>query len=213
MAIPTAPFLSFAASGQIAKTLVAANWKGRPYLRRYVIPSNPNTAAQQSTRNTFSWGNAVWKISPTLFQAPWDAFAQGQVLTGRNAMLSSVVSNLRGDVDLADFVFSPGAKSGLAAASMAVTPGVGTLTVDITAPALPAGWTIVQGIAAAIEDQSPETGTLYTMTAGFDATDPYSVVLAGLNTNLYYVGAWFEFTKPDGSTAYGPSIHDSDTPT
>lgn len=213
MAQPTAPLLSFAASGQIAKTLVYSRWKGRPYVRRYVIPANPQSTAQTVTRNTFAWGNQVWKLAPTDFQAPWNAFASGQVLTGRNAFLSSVVSTLRGDTDLTDLVFSPGAKGGLAPDAVAVTPGVGTLTVDITEPSLPTGWAIVAGYAAAIEDQDPATGTLFPITAGSDATTPFQVVLSGLNTNLYRVGAWFEFTKADGATAYGPSLQDSDTPT
>ena len=141
MAVPTAPLLSFSASGQIAKSMVFSRWKGRPYVRRYVIPSNPQSAAQTATRTVFAWGNAVWKLAPTLFQAPWDLFATGQVLTGRNAMLSSVVRNLRSQTDLSLMEFSPGAKGGLAPSSILTTAGVGTLTIDFTNPTPPTGWT------------------------------------------------------------------------
>lgn len=213
MAIPTAPLLSFSASGQIAKTLVFSRWKGRPYTRRYVIPSNPKTVEQTKTRSIFAWGNAVWKLAPTLFQAPWDLFATGQVLTGRNAMLSSVVRNIRDQVTLDGMVFSPGAKGGLAAASIAVTPGVGTLTVDFTNPAPPTGWTLVSAIAAIIKDQDPQTAILYDVTADEDDVSQAQVVFSGLDTVLYRVGGWLEWTKVDGSTAYGPSLLASDTPT
>jgi len=212
MAVPTAPLLSFAASGQIAKSLVFSKWKGRPYIRRYVVPANPQSTAQQSTRNVFSWGNAVWKVAPALFQAPWDLFATGQVLTGRNAMLSSVVRNLRGDADLTDIVYSPGAKGGLAPDSIVVTPGSGTLTVDFTNPSGPAGWTLDSAIAAVIKDQDPESGTLYQITADEDDVTQAQVVFSGLDTVLYSVGAWLKWTKADGSTAYGPSITDTGTP-
>ena len=213
MAIPTAPLLSFSASGQIGKTLVFSRWKGRPYTRRYVIPSNPQSLAQTATRIVFAWGNAVWKLAPTLFQAPWNLFATGQVLTGRNAMLSSVVRNLRGEVDLALMEFSPGAKGGLAPASIAVTPGVGTLTIDFVNPTPPTDWVIVSAIAAVIKDQDPATAILYDVTAGEDAPAAAQVVIAGLDTVLYRVGGWLEWTKADGSQAYGPSLLDSDTPT
>lgn len=213
MAVPTAPLLSFSASGQIAKSMVFSRWKGRPYVRRYVIPSNPKSAAQTATRSVFAWGNAVWKVSPALFQAPWDLFATGQVLTGRNAMLSSAVLNLRSEVDLAKMVFSPGAKGGLAATMLVVTPGVADLTCAITEPSLPTGWTIQAGVAVAIKDQDPSVGILYNITAGEDLATPFSVVLAGLDTVLYRVGAWLRWTKPDTTTAYGPSILGSGTPT
>lgn len=213
MAVPTAPLLSFAASGQIAKSLVFSKWKGRPYIRRYVVPANPQSTAQTLTRDTFAWGNAVWKVAPALLQAPWDLFATGQVLTGRNAFLSSVVRNLRGDADLTDIVFSPGAKGGLAADSIVVTPGVGTLTVDFTNPGGPTGWTLDSAIACVIKDQDPASGTLYQITADEDAVTQNQVVFTGLDNVLYSVGAWLQWSKDDGSTAYGPSITDTGTPT
>lgn len=213
MAIPTAPLLSFSASGQIAKSMVFSRWKGRPYVRRYVVPSNPQSTAQTATRTVFAWGNAVWKTAPTLFQAPWDLFATGQVLAGRNAMLSSVVSNLRSQTDLALMEFSPGAKGGLAATSIVTTPGVGTLSIAFTNPTPPTGWTLISAIAAAIKDQDPSTGILYAVTAGEDSVSQATVLLSGLDTVLYRVGAWLEWTKADGATAYGPSLLDSDTPT
>jgi hypothetical protein len=43
-------------SGKVAG-VVAGNWKDKNYVRQYVIPSNPNSAAQQTQRNAFS--NAV----------------------------------------------------------------------------------------------------------------------------------------------------------
>lgn len=50
MAKVTTPLLSFGARGQLGKTLVYFPWKGIDAVRSYVIPANPNTAAQQSQR-------------------------------------------------------------------------------------------------------------------------------------------------------------------
>lgn len=208
-----APLLSFNASGAIAKTQVYASWKGRPYVRRYVIPANPDTTEQQSTRNVFAWLQNVWKFAPAQITEAFDAYASGQVMTGPNALIKTNLSALRGDTDLSAFLFSPGAKSGPPAAAIGLTPGSGSMAVAITAPTLPTGWTIDRGIAAGIRDQDPHSGILYTITAGEDATSTYSVSLTGLTSGeLYRFGAWFKYVKPDGTYAYGPSILDSDTP-
>ena len=213
MAKVTAPLLSFGASGQIAQTQVYSKWKGRPYVRRYVIPSNSNTAGQVATRSVFSWANGVWKNAPTLFISPWDRFATGQVLTGRNAMIGQNVRNLRGDVVLDDMIFSPGAKGGPPPDSIIITPGSTTLSVAFTNPTPPTGWTLDSAVAAAIADQDPATETLFTMVADEDDVGQVTVLLTGLtNAVLYQVGAWLRWLKPDGSIAYGPSINDTDTP-
>jgi hypothetical protein len=54
---------------------------------------------------------------------------------------------------------------------------------------------------------------LYASYEDVDASSPYDITLSGLAAGVYYVGAYFEFAKPDGSTAYGPSISDTDTVT
>lgn len=213
MAKITAPFLALGASGTIGKTLTAATWRGRPYLRQRVIPSNPQTAGQTSTRNAFSFANQVWKLAGTLLVAPWDRFADGQVLTGRNRFQGTYVADNRGLGNLAAFQFSIGAKGGIPPTGIVVTPGVGQLTVDITEPAIPTGWTLQAAIAGAIEDQDPETGILYTTTVDEDLATPFQVVLTGLNTNLYRVGAWLRWAKPDGSIAYSASVAGQGTPT
>lgn len=212
MAKVTAPLLSFGARGQIGQTQVYASWKGRPYARRYTIPSNPNTTAQQATRNVFSFANAVWKAAPALLVAPWNRFAQGQVLTGRNAFIGQNVKGLRSQVDLTQMVFSPGAKGGLPASGIAITAAAGQLTIDFTNPTPPTGWVLAGAVAAVIQGQDPATGVLTTIVAGEDATNQIQVVITGLvAATLYEVGAWLRWTKPDSSIAYGPSINATGT--
>lgn len=208
MARTVAPLLSFEASGQIAGTQVYASWKGRPYVRRYTIPANPNSAGQQLTRNTFKWLNNVWKFMPGSAIAGWQLYADSSRITDRNAFLKINNGPLRTQTDLANMVLSPSARSGLIAQAMVATPAAGQVTVDLTAPSLPTGWTITQAYAAAIQDQDPQSAAEYVVTAGTDAAAPWSIVLAGLAAADYLVGGWFQFTRPDGSFAYGQSLQD-----
>jgi len=209
----TAPLLSFGASGQIANTLVYAKWKGRQYARRYVIPSNPQTSDQTLTRNVFAWLSNVWKQAPADFTLAFNAYAQGKVMTGRNAMVKFNLPDLRSETDLANFVFSPGALGGLPPVTITTTPGSGTLDVACTAPAvLPTGWTIARAIFAIIKDQDPQTEAEYVITAMDDATSAYSVQFTGLDAVPYLCGAWFEWNRPDTKLAYSPSLQELETP-
>lgn len=214
MAKPVGGLLSFDARGQVAKTIVFSSWRGRGYVRRYVTPANPQTAEQQLTRDTFSWLSQVWKRAPTLFQAPWQAYAQGQPLTDRNAFNKFNVGVLRSKADLVDMVFSPAAKGGLPPVSAVCTPGSTQLSIAVTTPTPPSGWTLAAAVGAAIRDQDPQSGLLYDITAAEDTTSTYAVVLTGLTASvLYQWGVWLRWTKPDGSTAYSIALRGDDTPT
>ncbi len=214
MAGTIAPLLSFEASGQIAKTQVYSKWKGRPYVRRYTVPANPRTADQMETRNTFSWLNAVWSFMPGVAISAWDAYANTSRFTNRNGWIKQNLSALRTEADLTNFIFSPAANGGIVAGSMSPAAAAGGINVTLVAPALPTGWTVSKAIAACIRQQDPQSGALYSVTAASDATDPYVVALTGLTAaQIYVVGGWFEFLKPDGSFAYGRALMDTETPT
>lgn len=214
MAKTTAPLLSFSAAGQIGKTQVYARWRGRSYVRRHVVPFNPQTAAQTQVRTVFSFLNAVYKLAPAIETAPWEAYASGKPLIGRNAFQKFNLPSLQTDTDLSGLVFSPGALGGLPPTAAVATPGSGQLSVAVTAPGtLPSGWTITAAQVAVIRDQDPHTGTFDVITAGEDLTSPYTVVLTGLTgSELYRVGAWLKWLRPDGKIAYSPSIQTSGTP-
>ena len=62
MATLQTPFLSFHASGQIAKTVVAYAWKGIDCLREYVVGHDPNTPLQQAARHNFSRSILAWQL-------------------------------------------------------------------------------------------------------------------------------------------------------
>lgn len=205
MAKINGPFLALGASGTIASTLTASRWKGRPYIRQRVIPSNPQTTAQTLTRDIFRNLSSVWTVADALVQAPWQRFVQGLVQTDRNAFMGQNVANLRGEVDLANFIFSPGAKGGLPPTSVVFTPGIGQVVVDFTTPAPPTGWVLQAAVAAAILDGAPESLVNFNTVAGQDIVTFNQVTLTGLAAGTYAVGGWLRWQKPDLSIAYSAS--------
>jgi hypothetical protein len=208
MAIVNGGLLSFNASGQIGKTLVFSRWKGRPYARQLVTPANPRSTAQTETRSVFTFLSNVWKVAPAELLAPWNAFAKGKPLTGRNAFMGQNVTVLRPGTDLTGLILSPGAAGGLTVAPT-VSGGSGTITIGLTAPSpLPTGWTIVQAVGVAILEQDPHIDTAYTVYADTDDTSTYSIVLSGLAAGDYEAGGWFVYQRSALTTdlAYGASV-------
>jgi len=208
MSKTTAPLLSFGASGQIGQTMVFAKWRGRAYVRRHVIPANPQTAEQSLTRDTFGWLQAVWKVAPVLLTAPWLAYSNGKVLTDRNAFTKFNLPALRTASDLNLMEFSPGALGGLPPASITVTPGDDQLTVACAAPSpIPVGWTITSAILGLIRQQNPGVDVFYEIKAFEDVAAAYSNLFTGLaNAQAYRCFAFLKWLRPDGAVAYSPSI-------
>lgn len=212
MAKVTAPLLSMGAQGQIGQSVVFDKWRGIPVARRYTVPANPNTSAQQTTRNAFAAASFLWKISGSLLRAPWDAQAQRQKYLGRNKFISDYVSNLRGDADMADYNASPGAKSGLAGTNPTGATGTLTKEIDVTldVPAAPTGWTLASVDYQLLEDIDPAIARSDTPVEVTDATAAAGAtwsktITAPLATTDYVVSMWPVWTRPDGETAYGAS--------
>jgi len=212
MARVSGPMMSLGSSGQFGKTMVSATWRGLPYMRRYVTPANPNSESQQATRGVFAWCNGVWKLMNPAAQAPWVLFSRGKPLTDRNAFIKKNLSNLRGTdavpaTTLALIQTSPGANGGLAALSIATADqGDHTLNVTITPPEVPAGWTVVGVHALVFVQANANTSQVYTSYYAHTEADPWLMNIAGVGAGTYEATGWVEYTKPDGTTAYSPSL-------
>jgi len=214
MAKPTAPLLSFDASGTIAKTMVFSRWRGIPYVRRHVIPANPNTTGQALTRNTFTMLTELWKVAGPLLVEPWGLYATGRKFLDRNAFIGQNVALVRSASDLALFRASPGARGGLPPDSFSAAAGSGIITCTFTNPTPPTGWAIVAAIAVTFPDQAPNIAFVGPATEGEDTVTPFdTVVLSSLTTVLHQVFGFLEWTKPDGTSAFSVSLQDSATPT
>jgi hypothetical protein len=214
MAKVTAPLLGFGASGAIAKTAVYAAWRGIQYGRRYVIPANPRSTAQQLTRNTFATLREMYKRTGTIGRAPWEAFARGRPFTGMNSFVGENLRLMRGQADMDDFLGSPGAGGGLAFPGMSLTAagGSGAVTATLTAPTLPTGWSIVEAAGLAINQQAPDSIFLAQLVEDSDDTAPYELVFPGFAPAApVVVSTWFVYEKPDGRLAYSVGITDAGT--
>lgn len=209
----TGPLFSLTARGTIADAITYSGWRGVQYVRTRVVPANPQTANQTEVRNIFHTLCDLWSRSPAIFREPWTANAQGQPYTDRNKLIALNIPALQGDVNMNDYVGSPGQGGAIPPASITVTPGAGQLTVDVTAPTLPPGWTITAAQVCAFIDGDASTPLVLTPVADEDTSSPYSVVLTGLTTVLHQVRAWLKWAAPDGSTKYSTALADTGTPT
>lgn len=70
-------------SGKTADA-VCASWKGRSYVRKRVIPANPNTAAQQTVRESMGRLSPVWRSLESQIKAVQDDYAVNDALSGWN---------------------------------------------------------------------------------------------------------------------------------
>ena len=213
MAKLTGPLFSFTALGTIAKAITYSRWKGVGYARQRVIPANPNSLDQQETRNTFKMLSGLWKVMQALAQAPWNANATGRPYTGRNRFMGDNLEVLRGDANMDAFLGSPGALAGPATPPISAAFAGVSITVTMTAPTLPDGWTITQAEAICFPDQDPALIFGGPIFEASDATDPYAPVLDITDgpTGIYQVAAWFKFLRDDGRVAYGLSDLDQAT--
>lgn len=86
-----APFLSLKTSGCFAKTLVASNYKGRPYVQITHNPNKRTTSARLEQRATFLLARDAWKtLTPSekmLYNEIGDNLKNNR-MTGYNYFLS-----------------------------------------------------------------------------------------------------------------------------
>ena len=64
MAKVTGPLMSMSASGKLADAIVFSIWKGQAYVRQWLVPANPQSAAQGNQRTMLAGlGRAVGKVT------------------------------------------------------------------------------------------------------------------------------------------------------
>lgn len=83
----TGPMFSLSASGSIGGVVTAATWKGRPYFRQLVKPSNPKSAGQTATRAMWKYLTQVWNQLTTGEKSSYEVYANGTNITPFNAFL------------------------------------------------------------------------------------------------------------------------------
>ena len=213
MAKVKSPLLSIGAQGSVGKSVVFASWRGVPYVRQHVNPSNPNTQAQQAVRGTFAQLDEQYKRLGPLAREPWTAEAKRRPLTDRNAFMRANMPVLRGEADMSAFIGSMGAAGGLPPTSVLAETGAAEGEIDVTigTSKAPAGWTLTAVVAVAIHDRDPSAPpTTFAVEGSVENPDLESeatVTLTGAVTGEdYVVSAWTVWQKANGDTAYGASL-------
>ena len=95
MARVTGPLMSFDASGSIAGAVVFSKWRGRNYVRRHAVPSNPRTTAQLAARSIIAFLGADWKNLDPADQASWQAGSESLKISPFNEYVRVNARNWR----------------------------------------------------------------------------------------------------------------------
>jgi len=88
MAIVKGPLFSLDASGSVGDSIVFAKWKGRNYVRRHAIPSNPKSVGQVSVRAMLKFLTQFWDDLPIGSQISWTTRAAATDISPFNAYVS-----------------------------------------------------------------------------------------------------------------------------
>jgi hypothetical protein len=75
--------------------LVHVNRYGRQYVRRHVVPFNPNTVSQQHCRKSFAEAVAAWQGLAPYKQNQWNARARVQKRKGYNLFIAEFMREKR----------------------------------------------------------------------------------------------------------------------
>jgi hypothetical protein len=83
------PMMSLEASGTIANAITFAKWKGRPYARQRVIPTNPKSVKQVSVRAMMTFLTQYWASQTAPNKATWDVAAKAAAISTFNAYVAA----------------------------------------------------------------------------------------------------------------------------
>lgn len=175
--------MSFDASGTIGGAITFSKWKGRNYIRRHAIPSNPKTGAQVATRAMMRFLTTQWASLTAGQQAEWAAQATSDNITPLNAF---VRYNMKRWTQFGDpFMDLTGVASTVPTlGALSLTGGVGQLTGLQNTTALNDGWGLLWALSKNTGFTPAKTDIVYVNRVGASST---SVVLTGLTPGVWYV--------------------------
>jgi len=84
MARTKGPLFSLEASGTVGNVITYSQWKGRNYVRRHVVPQNPQTAEQVNVRKAMALCVEYWQTIGGEVQPTFNAFAKSTGMSGFN---------------------------------------------------------------------------------------------------------------------------------
>ena len=135
MATTTAPLFGLDASGSLAKSIVFSKWKGRTYVRRHAIPSNPKSGLQVGMRSMLKFVTQNYASLSATIKGHWATAAKSSNITALNEQVRKCQVNARINKGA---IQDPTAVAGTtpnAPASLAITAQPKSLVVTWTHPA------------------------------------------------------------------------------
>jgi hypothetical protein len=179
------------ASGTVAGAIVFSRWRGRNYVRRHAVPSNPRTGLQVGVRSAFKFLSQWWKTFSPTEAGKWDSVGNVTRVTGLNAFISENIRRIR---EGRPFQFDPTSEIVLPCDDAA------TLTAGALARAVALSWTYASptvvpwGSFLYMSSTYPYTQSIaYLINASPAAT--LQLIVTGLNpgTSYYFKLVTFAF--------------------
>jgi hypothetical protein len=94
---------------KLGENVVFSMWKGRPYMRSYVVPANPNSLKQQAQRDLMRKLVLMYQTNikgDESIAAAWDVEALPRLISGYNQFVQYGADNVIGAVDLSKTTIS-----------------------------------------------------------------------------------------------------------
>ena len=130
-----APLFSLEASGTIGGCIVYSKWKGRDYVRRHAIPSNPQSGLQVGVRSVFGWIAQDYTNLSDADISDWEDLAAGDNITPLNAQIRDAVGRARRNLGWRENTTDTGSTTPAAPTGATATAQPHTLVLDWTDPA------------------------------------------------------------------------------
>lgn len=183
--------MSLDASGSVAGTLTFAKWKGRPYVRQLVTPSNPKSVAQYYNRAMMAFLSQAWANLTPLKQATWDALAKQLAISPFNAFTS--LNRKRWTQGLGPGQADPIGGTGTQATQTENTPvgGVRQMTGNVSVGTVNNGWGVIITIDPTNTSNPPISMTRIIVRTNTTGNHPWTISNLAPGT---YSWAAYEFT-------------------
>ncbi|MCJ7753195.1 MAG: hypothetical protein MUP13_01380 [Thermoanaerobaculales bacterium] len=180
----TGPALSMEASGSLGGVMVFSKWKGRPYVRSLVVPSNPKSGGQVGMRAMFSFLAKSWATLTAPNQATWEDRAEQLVVSEFNAFMSYNQFRWRNFTAPSKEEPAAAVETPATVGALSLAVGVRSITVTQAITTASDGWGILffrspTGTFATAFDNLKAVGTV-------DGTDPVIFVDSPLDAGAYY---------------------------
>jgi hypothetical protein len=216
MARITFSALLSAASGKIGD-VVASRWKGLAYVRRRVVPSNPQSGKQCKQRFVLKSALTLWQSLKAWANAPWILAASGYAESGYNLFMDQCMTALAPQFTEGGTGEDP---TLTASAVTVLSPYNAAYAALITPAAAAAGsahqdltWTQRAGVAAAnkVRGFYRLVGTFAWSEETEVLESAQAIIITPLTNNVEYEIALVPYNSTTG--AYGQSSHFLCTPT